>query len=257
MQKTLIIGDLHGEFAGLNQFLHRMHPNRRPDLVLQVGDFGFFPNYIHKFHNFETNKVKQVRPYDPRKRVKLPADVQLHWTDGNHEDHRTLAKLVEQHGYDRPIEVARQCFYQPRGSHMTLEDGRVVLFLGGAFSVDHQFRNDHHPDLELLDEEVLDRLPPRIDIVISHTAPTSILQQIQPFLPPMPAVWDDSPDPSCDVLQRVLWDRRKQIKHWFFGHLHHFQQGETPDGCRWTALSCLGGDPARCSAWLPEKGEQK
>lgn len=230
MQRVLVLGDVHGDYAALNQMLHRMAGRMAPDLVLQVGDFGYF-SWLDLDH------------------LDVPAETQLFWIDGNHEDHHAILGLVQQHGQRDPIEVADRCYYMPRGSWLTLEDGRNVLFLGGAFSVDHALRRDHCSDLELLGEAVLARIPDdlQVDVVISHTCPTEILQYLRVWMPSMPGSWDDSPDPSCDVLQRILW--KYEPARWYFGHFHKFMQGEA-HGCKWTSLGMVGGDPAQAHTWL-------
>lgn len=246
--KILIIGDVHGNWTALNHLLSRIRP--WPALVLQAGDFGYFPNSVY---GGDRHGAKRHRPYNPRGRVKLPEGTQLHWCDGNHEDQAALARLVAKHGHDEPIKVAQHCLYQPRGSHITLDDGRTVLFLGGSFSVDHRINPHSGMEGEILEEEVLERIPEdlAVDVVVSHTAPTSILEQLD--LPPVHTVsrfWDNTPDPSSEVLQEVL--ERYRPKHWYFGHFHRWAEGEI-DGCRWTCLNFFGKEPATTYAWLPEK----
>lgn len=46
---------------------------------------------------------------------------------------------------DAATEVAPGVIYQPSGSTLTLPDGRVVLFLGGAKSVDWPLRTGGSP----------------------------------------------------------------------------------------------------------------
>ena len=171
----------------------------------------------------------------------------IHWCDGNHEDHHALQQIVRKHGHDAPIKVAENVFYQPRGSVLPLPDGRNVLFMGGAFSVDWKLRRaDWSGELELITENDLDRVPNvEIDIVISHTAPN----EFEIDLPPLPADWDPTPDPSRDVLSRIL--RERQPKLWYFGHFHTSATGESL-GCKWTALSHNVGRDFVSWRWLED-----
>ena len=121
--------------------------------------------------------------------------------------------------------------YQPRGSVLSLPDGRNVLFMGGAFSADWVLRDDWCGSLELLHQDDLDLVPDiPIDIVISHTAPREFgLEKDKSQWHPG---WAPSPDPSQDVLSRLFQERKP--KRWFFGHFHRFVEGEASD-CKWTA----------------------
>ncbi len=113
----------------------------------------------------------------------------------------------------------------PRGSTLTLPDGRVVCFIGGAKSVDHPLRSKGRNwfEEEVLGPEVLDHLPERADIVISHTAPRSLgiaaeLSKGRSAEDWRAAGWDVSPDPSEEVLDQVK--ARLKPKLWYFGHFH-------------------------------------
>jgi hypothetical protein len=53
----MVLGDVHGDFPALNRLLVQ----KRPDLVLQVGDFGFWPTEPGK---------KGTHPYDPAQHLK-------------------------------------------------------------------------------------------------------------------------------------------------------------------------------------------
>lgn len=67
---------------------------------------------------------------------------------------------------------------------------------------------------------------PRVDIVISHTCPTSFSIHECINLPSGQIVHE----PSQDMLEKILLQYRP--KRWFFGHFHEYAQGET-DGCQW------------------------
>lgn len=41
MTNILVYGDLHGDWGALNRLISKKHP----DIVLQCGDFGWFPRF--------------------------------------------------------------------------------------------------------------------------------------------------------------------------------------------------------------------
>lgn len=218
----LVVGDVHGDWASLNTLINR----RQPEMILQCGDFGYWPG---------------DRRYDPALKLK-PRATRIHWIDGNHEDLKSLQALVAS-GSRIISNNMPNVIYQPRGSILELPDGRNVLFAGGAFSVDNYARlpgKDWFPDYEVLTEEELELFPDpslvKIDIVISHTAPQEFNVKGLPY-EQWPVWWDRSPDPSEKVLSLVL--KRYQPTQWFLGHFHRFQKGEFR-GCKWTALDYAG-----------------
>lgn len=217
--KIMVAGDVHGDFAKLNRLIAR----HQPSILLQCGDFGFWP--------------KDER-FDLQTKLK-PGSTRIHFIDGNHEDHLALDD-VQRSGN---LEIMENCFFQPRGSTLELPDGRMVLFVGGGLSVDNAIRKPGHdwfPDHELLTENDLAKFPDpdqvQIDGVISHTAPLEFDVEGLPYSR-WPKWWDRTPDSSQRVLSEVL--RRYKPARWFFGHLHTYQVGEI-DGCEWTALSYAG-----------------
>jgi len=193
----LVVGDVHGRFSQLNSLINR----KMPDIVLQVGDFGYWPNFRDKA------KVKSQ-------------DSIIYFCDGNHEDHESLRNLKNN-------EIYKNVFYMKKGSTIDLPDGRTVLFMGGAHSFDWRYREagiDWFPELELVTEKDLENLPnKKIDIVISHTAPEEFYMRFPP-----------KEDPSRESLSYVL--NKYKPKLWFFGHFHIYDTGFNL-GCRWTALA--------------------
>jgi metallophosphoesterase superfamily enzyme len=71
----VVIGDIHGEFGKLNTLVSY----KRPEIILQVGDFGYWPKHISK------RERKRGTPLLPKMH-----DTKLYWVDGNHEDFDSL-----------------------------------------------------------------------------------------------------------------------------------------------------------------------
>ena len=207
--RVIFIGDIHGNFHMLHRFRSLF---RQPDLVIQCGDFGY-----------QHGETMTATPYP------------VHFCDGNHENFHDLFLNRAGDPTPRAHEIIPNLFWQDRGSTLTLPDGRVVLFAGGAFSVDWPLRTeglDLFSREELLSDEDFSRFPDcKVDIVVSHTMPSRLLPE---FLGSM--LQFETRDPSCDVLDKVF--DRYRPKLWFFGHWHERRIVEM-DGCTFHALGAF------------------
>jgi predicted phosphodiesterase len=225
--KILIVGDIHSHFEMLRLVVQKTDA----EMVLQCGDFGYWPTY---------NRYKLPRkPLCNKKGKPVP----VHFCDGNHEDHKAL-KVLRATGN---FEIAPRIFYQRRGSILTLPDGRTVLFAGGAYSIDRQQRI---AGVTWFEEEVLTTTEAagfpdcRVDIVVSHTAPASLDLGINAF--------------NLDVSRLALDDILVRYKPavWFFGHWHR-QFKVRHKACDFFGLSLLENAPIVPKgtelAWLTNK----
>jgi Icc-related predicted phosphoesterase len=225
----IVCGDIHGEYEKLNMLINR----HRPSMVLQCGDFGYFPKWHAQSTVNSYGKSIIIDQYSISTN-----GVPVHWCDGNHDDHHSLQELSK----NNPPCFIEDVYYQKRGSYITLPDGRNVLFMGGAFSVDRAWRelNESYWLEEVLTEKDLQNLPDvNIDIVISHTAPTGFK---------LPKIGDkEYPDKSRDILQYVFEKYRPKI--WKFGHFHINFRG-TYKGCNWEALAHCSSMMDKWWVWL-------
>jgi hypothetical protein len=204
-----MVGDTHADWGALEVLIDM----EKPELILQCGDFGYWPRLADVPQPPDTSNWPRI-----------------HFCDGNHEDHDALAQRESD-------EVLPNVVYQPRGSTLTLPDGRVVLFLGGATSIDKAARvmgRDWFPQ-EVPGYEVFEALDGvgRVDIVVSHTCP-------QEFEMSSGRSGEDVRfrDPTRDLLSYVLDNYRPA--QWFFGHWHVRRSGDAM-GCHWTALAHTAG----------------
>ena len=223
MTRTLIAGDLHGNWPALNRLISKGNP----DIVLQCGDFGWWPQ-------FEVNRPVL---YGQQRAWKLkgvkPGNTKVYWCDGNHDNHHVLSPRIKPR---EPSELYKNVFYCPRGSRLKLPDGRVVLFIGGAESVDKDQRiygHDWYPE-EIISQTDLDQClkGPKADIVISHTAPNLFLDQHDGIRQ------EKYNDPSTKALDMVLEFHKPDL--WYFGHFHKEIKGHYMDHTKYHGLDYPG-----------------
>jgi len=224
LDKILITGDIHNEFHRLNELINK----KKPEAVICCGDFGFWPKF--------NNKTRGTRPLSS---IKLQEAEWLRWIDGNHEDFWSLAQRESD-------EIEPGIIYQPRGSTYTLPDGRVILFMGGAYSIDKEWRTigiDWFPE-ETITPRDFENLPDiDVDIFVTHTCPSELVHDVRKGYP------EKGPEISNQALSE-LW-RMYKPSLWFFGHWHQYKEIKMM-GTKCYCLSApgLGG---RWWMWLPEE----
>jgi len=221
--KILFCGDLHGNWGALNNIINK----KQPDIVLQCGDFGWWPQWE------VTHPVLYGRQSVWTHKGLKPGNTKVYFCDGNHEQHPTLNQDGEIH------ELYKNIFFCPRGSILQLEDLKI-LFVGGAASIDKDKRTPGHdwfPE-EMLNIKQCDRILSHqdIDMVISHTCPESF--NIQGSDGKMN-------DSTRLVLDKVLMTYNPDL--WVFGHWHKFQLGHYKE----TNWFCLDY-PSHGSQWWME-----
>jgi hypothetical protein len=218
--KILITGDIHNEFGKLNQLISK----KRPDLVICCGDFGYWPD------------VKWASELSD---IKTQGSTIL-WCDGNHENHWALQKRESD-------EMQPGVIYMPRGSSYTLEDGRVLMFMGGADSIDKDHRYigvDWFPDEVIKPRDLYDLPDIKVDIFITHTCPEELVADMLKYNSSKFA------DPSPRALSE-LWKIYKPDL-WYFGHWHIYKELDM-FGTKCFALGSSSFASQRWWVWLPER----
>ena len=218
-------GDLHGDWGPLNNLMNK----KKPDVVFVCGDFGWWPK-------LDVNRPVLYTKQAPwnHKGLKVPKNTTVYWCDGNHEDHESINELVRAasfyvHGCGG-IAVYPGVVYMPRGHTICLPDGRVVLFFGGAYSVDKDIRT---PGRDWFSEEIPSYQQfetamshtSRIDIVVSHTAPTEWIPNV--------LHGEKFRDSTRGMLSEIL--QRYRPKLWYHGHWHTRKTGRAY-GTEWHSL---------------------
>lgn len=142
--------------------------------------------------------------------------------DGNHENHSLLNSYpVEIWNGGKIHKIRDSVFHLMRGQVFTINN-HTFFTMGGAASVDKNWRTpgiswwpEEMPSEEEYREAILNlyNYENEVDYIITHTAPTSIVNQLIPEIKP--------PDRLTDFLE----DFKKTVKykHWYFGHFHDDQ----------------------------------
>lgn len=222
--KILVTGDVHNRFGELNKLIAR----RKPDLIICTGDFGVWPS-------FATNGVAE-----PLSKIKLQTANKLLFCDGNHEDHWFLRDRNSD-------ELEPGIFYMPRGSTYTLPDGRVIMFMGGAYSIDKHLRKEGitwFPEETISQTDMMNLPNIKVDIFITHTCPSELVPLLRQSYP------EKGHEPSNYALSE-LWKIYKP-EYWYMGHWHTYKKGVIDSQTKWTCLSAIGFGDIWWS-WLPEK----
>lgn len=161
VRRVLIAGDTHGNSAWVER-LARTASDQGCPIVIQVGDFGYFPNHPEGLRFLTAVETACARH-----------GVELWFIDGNHDDHSALAELREN---ETPVALTDYVTYIPRGARISL-GGSKFGFLGGAFSVDWRDRThgiDWWPN-EMTDHSDVERLGDEpLDVLVAHEAPAGL-----------------------------------------------------------------------------------
>lgn len=230
--RVLLVGDVHGDFTQLQEYLAQIRSLFRIGAAIQVGDFGFFEKQF---------LILDAKP--PR----FP--VPLHVIDGNHEDHFWLRKL-EDSGVFVKWKEEYNLHYQSRGSVLNLGSSRIG-FIGGALNVDQPQRHDPLVGSSnfIRDEDTQRALisfnAVKCDLIVSHSCPSGIgigipgdrsfQQGVVNFVVSLGL--DPGSSEDCgDVQLTTLWSRlNRKPKAWVFGHFHREHESLIDD----TFFRCL------------------
>lgn len=202
-RKILIVGDLHGDWGKLNQLINK----KQPDMVLQCGDFGWWPSMeVHKPVLYKHQREWKLHG------LKVPEGCKVLWCDGNHEDHVVIRQ--DKFRGVNAVDCYPGVIYKPRGTTLTLDDGRVVLFYGGADSIDKKERLE---GIDWFRNEVPNLLDyhramshKRVDIVVSHTCPDVYVPTFNKL--------EKSSDPTCLQLTKIVDHYSPDLL--YHGHWH-------------------------------------
>jgi hypothetical protein len=231
----MILGDTHGDLLHMAWAINVAQDND-VDYIIQAGDFGYWEHARSGFEflNMLNDKLNK-------------AGLQIHWIDGNHENHTKLRSDYPPRE-DGMVEIRPNIIYIPRGTRWEW-GGATFLGIGGAYSIDKHRRTEGvswWPEEMITDDEVAlcaDGGP--VDIVISHDVPFFV--DLSPHLFALgvtrPWKWDGNSLTNRRQLTEVFDAVRP--KKWYHGH-YHLRYTDTVDSCQFTGLGAninQFGDP--------------
>lgn len=209
----ILTGDTHGEFERIEEFC-QAYDTTTEDIMIILGDAG-----INYWLDERDEALKE-------RLAELP--LTLFCIHGNHEE-----RPEEVPGYELVAWRGGQVWVQPEYPNLLFaQDGEVydfsgrrVLVIGGAYSVDKQYRlangmqwfPTEQPDerTKTLVERRLDQLGWRIDVVLSHTVPLGYIPQYAL----LPSIDQSGVDHSTEEWLAQI-ERRLIYESWYAGHYH-------------------------------------
>ena len=209
----ILTGDTHGEFERIEEFCE-IYDTTAEDIMVILGDAG-----INYWLDERDEALKESL-------AELP--LTLFCIHGNHEE-----RPEEVPGYELVEWRGGQVWVQPEYPNLLFAQdgevydfsGRQVLVIGGAYSVDKQYRlangmqwfSTEQPDerTRALVEQRLDQLGWRIDVVLSHTVPLGYIPQYAL----LPSIDQSSVDRSTEEWLAQI-ERRLIYESWYAGHYH-------------------------------------
>lgn len=227
--KYLIVGDLHGCFHRLERLIRLTSP----DVVFQLGDFGYWPKEEGDLSVDYNEKLNpHMLSFSDLDNVTIP----ILFCDGNHEDFRSLYRCDNEHDGVIQEFKNKNVKHMKRGSTYELPDGRIILFVGGALSVDKHLRTegkDWFDDETITNEQICNILDnvKKADIIFSHTCPLEWRDKLSPSY--------DIPDFSNKCLSELLHTYKPSF--WIHGHWHKIRSGKFKHGdgstTKWLCLT--------------------
>jgi hypothetical protein len=220
MRQYLYLGDTHNdlEFAESTARLARQHNAE----IVQLGDFSFlWPG---------SSQLQELSD------MLVGNSVVMRFCDGNHEDHRSLRKLLKS---SRPVatEIAPHVIYQPRGSAHEDEDGTRFLFLGGAPSIDRAARvvgESWWPEETITDAEWKRAMSAKgpFHVLVTHDAPA-----FPPgFSPKGSTGYQRDQERSMKLIDALIVHHRPQLH--IHGHWHTYYKRLHASGTLVIGLDC-------------------
>jgi Icc-related predicted phosphoesterase len=200
--RVAFVGDIHANLNRATEIVHGV-ADREVHTIVQTGDFGYWP------------RMKAGERFlEGLSKVAVEREVDIHWADGNHEDHEFLP-----HNRETSWEHHPNLFYHPRGTTSEI-GGKRFLWFGGAVSVDKYVRT---PGYDWFAEEVptmeqLDRAlrVGKVDVLVTHDAPEGIQLKGLPWIP---AELQRASDHMRSAISNIVAETKpKLVAH---GHWHY------------------------------------
>lgn len=211
--KYYITGDCHGKFDKINHFC-RHHKTTKDDVLVILGDAG-----INFYLSEKDRKNKEFLQ-------ELP--ITLFLVHGNHEERPYLID-----GYITKEWNGGTVYYEEEFSNILFAkdgeiydlDGKKAMVIGGAYSVDKQYRLLHgygwfeseqpSPEIKEYVEKQLEENGWKVDYVFSHTCPLDY-EPVDLFLD---FIDQNTVDKSTEEWLNMM-AKKLSYDIWYFGHFH-------------------------------------
>lgn len=204
-----ITGDCHGIHD-----IEKLRPhnfvdsdmNREKDFLIICGDMGIV------WSEEDDLWTKKLIDFYNKKNCKVL------FIDGNHENHKKLSTFpIKEWNGGKVHVISNNILHLMRGQVFCIE-GKTFFTMGGANSTDKQYRikdvtwwEEEIPNMPERSEALrnLERVGNKVDFVITHTGPSSVLHQMGA---------DYRIDEYTDWLEKI--NQTLEFKQWYFGHFH-------------------------------------
>lgn len=228
-----VTGDMHGNVKNIKRFDPLDFPAKKnltkKDYVIVCGDFGglFFP-YDHERAESDRKFIQKLSE-EPFTTL---------FVDGNHENFDNLNSLPRVEMFGDVVGKINDSIYHLRRGKIYNINKKKILTLGGACSIDKLHRLALQPqyDFKLWWEEEewseeekescvenLRKIDGKVDYVISHALPYSILKSVAKKL----RLFPESDNVSSFFDRLLELEEIKEFKKWYCGHYHadaqHYQ----------------------------------
>lgn len=230
MTRVLIVGDTHADDTFTANVLKAAKAND-VTTVIQLGDFGL---------TWDRNQLESITAW-----LKRDKENKFYWLDGNHDQHDDIDAFMEGSSKDVPFNMRdvvidgkvfpNHMYYLPRGSVFTVGK-RTVLALGGAFSIDKEYRvlGRSYWAQELISdadaERAIANAPLDVDVMVTHDMPcvVNIEREMQSLGYKIDTISKGNRLRLSQVVDAV---RPQSLYH---GHMHHRHDSvyETREGWR-------------------------
>lgn len=226
--RVLLLGDSHCDAEHID-FAYDKAERFDCDAIFVVGDFGWWTNFKegHTFLKFCALRARRT-------------EIPLYWLDGNHEYHPDLVAMVEDYGRDGFIELDPHFYYSPRGNAWEW-DGVKFMSLGGAYSIDRDFRIKDIDwfEQELITEEDVDHCIANgpVDVLLAHDAPLAVDMAMEMAMSGRQMLKGDiSTIENRERLQRVVNANAPSVV--VHGHWHLQYTDRPQEGLKVIGLDC-------------------
>lgn len=198
-----VTGDTHGEHDIRKLTSIKGKPG---DVLIVCGDFGLV------FNNLQTKTEKYWLKWLKNKPFTTC------FVRGNHENHELLDLLPTEQRWGNTVGVVCDNVYELKTGSIYCMEGKTVFVFGGAESTDKAHRihgvswwPGEIPSVATFNQayDNLDAVGRKVDLVVTHTAPTSVVAQLFSVR---------VNDPVSSMLESFY--NTVEFERWICGHLH-------------------------------------